>query len=575
MFHVARWIKTGSLVLAVGLLQSMLSVVPAQEVQEELQINPWLVVDGHEVEPAGVSVSREADLIAVRFVAPHDGVFSIGLSITAPSVTPLAPGLHSYEAADLDAPLVLRYPYDWTYIGTRNVLNYPRLVAPGLIVGDQCFTVDTHDLWSLRLEPTQNGYVRAILMAHRYYNDGADVASTQLPLSAGETVELSVRVSAAPTMPFLLQHEKPAQPDEELMVQVAYRGWTADSYGEAEYRTIADRLSGYYDWVIVREVETHDWIPRIFHERGIRVLAYQYIGALRRHSDQVSKDTEARLGMHGCGGELYTAPYSPDGPWLLADIRRPEVREVFTRRAVEAIEAGYDGIFLDGTILWPDAKGRRGGDVPGAVHSLAWAHWKLLEEMREAIRAAAPDAILGCLGNDYYDALAQADFVLKERMYFAWEKFAREFTDRETKVRADLDARFEQGEAPLVATRLAYGVKGYSSIAVQTARHLVRNPTGLWYLGTGDHSPQLLEEWLATVVAHASEELYVVTIEPPNTWLHFQGRDTIWADEDCRIVLSQPACVTDADGNCLAHQVTEFEMTGGMRYRLLHRCAGG
>ncbi len=538
-----------------------------------VQVRPWLEIEGEEADASAVTLERTDDGIVARFEAPADGTYRVGIAIAASTITPFAPGLLEYSAGDLPEPLVLRYPYEWTYAGERNVMNLPRLAAPMARAGGEWFAVDTHELWSLRLQASDDGRVEALFLAHRYLNDGADAATSELALKAGETVELRVRIAGGPDAAQALRRHGPRHPVRGTMTQSAYRGWTAVQYGPAQYTNIADALAGHYDQVIVREAGTHDWIPPLFHERGLQVLAYQYLGALRRFSAQVTDDSEAEIGMVGSGGGRYTAPRSPDGPWLLGDIRRPEVRALFVGRAVAAIEAGFDGLFLDGTNFFADDAGRRGGDVPGAEHSLAWAHWMLLSEIRDAVHTADPEAIVGTLGNDYYDALAAADFIVKERMYFGWEPFGRELTGRGTVVSAQYDTAFETGEAPLVATQLVYGVKGFSSIAVQTARHFIRRPTGAFYLGTGDHSPENLDLWLDVIVRHATEDLWVTAIDPPDCALHFEGRDTVRADEDCRIELSRPACVADVEGRCLAHQVTAADLSGETRYRLLHDCA--
>ncbi len=535
--------------------------------QAEPEVRAYLALDGVEADAAPVRVERAEDRIALEFEAPEDGVYRVGLALLAESVTPLAPGLEPLTAGDFAETLTLRYPYDWTYVGARNVLNMPRLAIPGVLADGQAFVIDTRDLTACTLEATTDGRVRALLLAHRYFNDGADAATADLALKAGESVRLEVGLFDGLRAAAEARAGTP-RAIRGTMLQVAYRGWTAQSYGEAEYAKIAETLGGVYDWVIVREIGTHAWIPPILHERGLKAMAYQYIGALRRYSEQVAEETPGAIGMTDGAGEQYTAPYTPDGPWLLADIRRPEVREVFVRNAVAAIEAGFDGVFLDGTIAWPDSTGRRGGSLPAAEHSLLWAHWALLSEIVAAVHEADPDAVVGCLGNDYYDALGEADFVLKERMYFAWDEFAREFTDRKTGVQALLDLPQESGETPLIGTQVAYGVKGYSSIAVCTARGFVREPTGLWYLGTGDHSPELLGEWLATMLEHARDGLRITAIEPEETWLHFEGRDTLYADADCRIGLSEPATIANDGGVVLASNVTEAHLRAGVRYRV-------
>ncbi len=538
-----------------------------------VEVRPWLATGGREADASAVSLEQLDGAIVMRFEAPADDTYRVGVALIAPTIMPCAPALREYSATDLADPVILRYPYDWTYSGRRNVMNLPRLAAPMVRAGARWFAVDTHELWSLRLQACDDGRVEALLLAHRYLNDGADGATVELALQAGERVEMRLRVAAGSEGYRLLQRDRPPLAVPGTMTQCAYRGWTAVEYGRERYAKIADALAGHYDAVIVREIGTADWIAPIFHERGIRVLAYQYLGALRRGSAQVTDGSEAEIGMAGSGGGLYTAPASPNGPWLLGDIRRPEVRELFVRRAVEAIEAGFDGLFFDGTNFFTDDTGRRGGNVPDAQHSLAWAHWKLLGEICDAVHAADPEAIVGTLGNDYYDALAVADFVLKERMYFGWETLGRELDRRGTTVNMLRDLAFETGEAPLVATQLVYGVKGFSSIAVQTARHFIRHPTGAIYLGTGDHSPESLDLWLDVIERHATEDLYVIAIDPPECTLHFEGRDTVWSDQDCRIELSRPACLADVEGRCLAHQVAVAELSAERHYRLLHDCA--
>jgi hypothetical protein len=540
--------------------------------QPACQVEPYLALNGEEVDASVVRIERAGDRLSLQFEAPETGVYRVGLALTADAVQPLAPGLEEYAPGDLEEAVTLRYPYDWTYVGRRNVLNYPRLAIPGVLGGGQAYVMDTHDLTAATVEPTEDGRVRALLLVHRYTNDGADAATADLALEAGERVALNVDVFDGLRAAAEGRAADGRDPGDATMVQVAYRGWTLQKYGEAEYTKVAAALEGVYDWIIVREIGALDWIPPILHEHGLKAIHYQYIGALRRHSDEVTEEMPETIGMKGAAGDLYAAPHSPDGNWLLADIRRPEIREIFVQRAVDAIEAGYDGVFLDGTIFWPDSTGRRGGDVPDAEHSLAWAHWKLLGEMAAAIHAVDPDATLSCLGNDCYDALGQADFVLKERMYFAWDEFAREFNERETKMRANLDVSFETGEAPLYGVPLAYGVKGYSPIAVRSGISFLREPTGLLYLGTGDHTPPTVDEWLTTVVDHARPGLHITTVDPEHIWLHFQGRDQFYAEADCRIEVSQPACLADPDGVCQVHQATEFDLEADRRYRLLESC---
>ena len=173
--------------------------------------------------------------------------------------------------------------------------------------------------------------------------------------------------------------------------------------------------------------------------------------------------------MSGSDGQPYTALRSPDGNWMLGDIRQPQVRARFVQMARNAVQAGFDGVYLDGYAFWADGAGRVGGHAPRAEHSLAYARWQLLREIRAAIHQVNPNALLGLLGNAYYDTLGVADFIMKERMYFAWHTHGLLYSDRDTRINSACDREFELGLAPYVAKPLVYGSKGRSPIAVQSA----------------------------------------------------------------------------------------------------------
>jgi len=432
------------------------------------------------------------------------------------------------------------------------------------------YVVNTHELCAIRIEAIGNGNVRALLLAHRYVNDGGDSASPELRLRAGQRVVFEVSVFAD------LSEANRANFGESVplrgrMAQVAYRGWTAKTLSQGEYARVADALAGVLDYVIIREIEPHSWIPPLFHRRGLKVWHYQYWGALRWHSAQTPDGLAERIGMRGRDGKLYTAPKSPKGAWLLCDLRRADVRQQLVANARSAIENGYDGLFLDGYPMWPDTTGRRGGSVPGATESLHHARWQLLREIRAACREVREDAVVGVLGNNYYDTQGEADFVLKERMYWCWVKFDRQFDRRETRVQMDLGVAFEQGEAPYAGRNVAYGFKGYSPLAVQSARHFVRRPTGLDYFGTGDFFPQRLDEWLATLRAIVDErERHITRVEPPTAFVCFRGRDTLSCETACMITLSTPCCFAVTDE--LIHQVKQVALRPGVRCRLVRGC---
>ncbi len=549
-------------------LMLALAAVSAIAHADDAALSPYLTRGGQPVDASLVKMTEHEAGVSLSFTAPDDGVYQIGLAIAAPAVTLLSPD----QREGLAEPLVLRYPYDWTVATKRNVMGWAtRLVMPGAIAGDRLFLVDTHELTSVRVEATADG-VRALLLSHRFVNEGWDTATPDLELAAGDEVALEVLTFGSIAEANRARWgENPGL--QATMVQSAYRGWTANFMSDDGYREIAQRLAGIFDWLIVRETEARPELPPILHERGMKAIAYQYLGALRRYSTQVAAEDEVALGMTGSGGEVFTAPRSPDGAWLLLDIRRPEMRDLCVARAVAAIDAGFDGIFLDGTNLFADAAGHRGGNVSDAEHSMAWAHWKLLSEITVAVHAANPDAIVGCLGNNWYDAINAADFGLKERMYFSWGNFDRDFTKRVIAVRSDLDLHWEDGQAPYAAKGLAYGVKGVTPIGVATARHFVRRPTGLEYTDTGDMLPEDVPAWLDVVTTITTGDLYLTAIEPEGCTAHFAGLDTFWADEDCHVTTPRPACLLDEAGACQTHQSTAFDLKAGIHYRLVTNCA--
>jgi hypothetical protein len=442
---------------------------------------------------------------------------------------------------------------------------------PGVKIGSKIYVVDTHELWSLRLEALPGGRVRALLLRHRFYNDGGDAAAADVLLEAETTDRLDVlalddlseanraRFAAAPKM-------------QGRMTQIPYRGWPAGGLSDEDYRRAARRLRGIFDYVIVREGSLRRAIPPVFHEQGIKVLSYQYLGALRRFSSQLTEQTERAMGLKDSCGQRYTAPRSPNGAWLLCDLRWPEVRARFVDHARQAVLAGFDGVFLDGYPVWPDATGRHGGHVPQATQSLDCARWQFLRECRQAIRAANPSATLGALGNSYLDLLGEADYVAKERMYFDWDSTtaAREFDQRGTRIRQDLDVAIEDQFQRYCSVNVLYGFKGISPISVQSSLHFLRRPTGLYYMDSSDFAVSRLDDWLAALAAVATQDdLFVTDIKPQSCWVHFEGLSTVWSEEPCVVRFSKPVYVQESSSPDQPHQVSELALAKNVRYKLL------
>ena len=389
---------------------------------ESVSVRPYLEVSGKPTKAGAVHVRRSASQITATFTAPHSGVYRFGVSIAASAISPLAPDQTSYTSARLTLPVVLHYPYDWTSRGQDNILSTrSRLVIPGIMADKRLYVADTHELFSVTLA-RESGQVCALLLSHQFFNDGkGDRATPDLRMKAGEQRDFVVQIYSdikAANKARLGEHHQAMQ---GWVTQPPFREWAERSFTPAEYTETARRLEGTFQYVIVREVRSENWVPPIFHQRGIKVIHYQYMGALRRFTPQVTPEIERDMAMRDTQGRMMTAPVPLNGNWMLADIRRPEVRARFVHNARNAIAAGFDGVFLDGYPFWIDPNGDFGGSASAATESWARARWQLLHEIKEAIHAQDPQATLGVLANQYFDSLGEADWVAKERMYMAWE----------------------------------------------------------------------------------------------------------------------------------------------------------
>jgi hypothetical protein len=512
-------------------------------------IAPYLSAEGHEVEPTAVRMTTGRAAVAASFAADRDGTYRFGMAISAAEISPLAPGVPHYTCASLHERLTLRYPYDWTWLNSNdgNVLNLrPRLVMPGVEAGGKLYIADTNELFSITLEPCgEGGGIRALLLAHRFYNDGGDRATPDWKLHRGDRSNFRVQIYpnlAAANLGRFGKHS----PMQGNMTQPAYREWASESLSHEGYELVGSKLQGVFQFIIVREVEAPSWISQTLHRHGMKAIAYQYMGALRRFSPQVTPEIQRKIEMRDTNGQLYTAPRT-NGNWLLGDIRRPEILARFVNNARLAVRAGFDGIFLDGYPFWADTAGNIGGNVPDAQHSLAYARWVLLHEIKKAIREENPNATLGVLANQYFDSLGEADWTMRERMYFSWAGGEENRTG--VKVRKDLDRSFEANEAPYSAGPLVYGAKGFDPVAVQSEIHFIEHPTGLIYTDAGDFPEARLDQWLSTVrSAIAEKDLYISDIAPASCWIAFPSLGVIRSDGHCRVSFSRPVCVSDQSG---------------------------
>lgn len=538
-------------------------------------IAPYLEIDGHAAPaPQGMLKHTPAE-ISASMTARKDGTYRFGIAISSPEIALLGPGTPKYTCESLKERLTVRYPYDWTWRSPStkgNVLNArPRLIMPGIRAADRLYVFDTRELFSVTLEPCGAGNaIRALLLAHRVDNDGADRATSELKLHKGERADVALQIYpdiAAANRARFGEHNRM----QGVTTQPAYREWTTEPLTEEAYDKIGRGLGGgLYQFIVVREVSAPDWIPRALHKHGLLAIAYQYMGALRRHSAQVTPEIQAEIGMTDAKGQLYTAPTALNGNWLLGDIRRPEVRARFVNNARMAVRAGFDGVFLDGYPFWADATGAVGGNVPGATHSLAYARWQLLHEMKQAMREENPKATLGVLSNQYFDSLGEADWCVKERMYFQWDTGNGRTG---VKIQKIFDRAFEEDETPYSAGTMGYGAKGFDPIPVQSAIHFVEHPTGLTHTDASDFPERELDQWIETeknVMAH--KDLYVTDIEPAACWVDFPKVGIMETDTPCAVHFSRPLCISEAADRQAGQMVQQISTKPKVAYRLAREC---
>ena len=320
-------------------------------------IRPYLEVNGRAVDAAAVKVTRTPTQIKATFRAPSDATYSFGLSLAADELAPLAPGMKPYTCASLQQPLTLRYPYDWMARDPNgNILStHPRLVMPGIQAGGQIYLVDTHELFSLKAT-CENGHLRAMLLAHRFFNDGGDRATPDLRLRAGESRDLTLRLyKDVPAVNrdrfgkhqpmkgnmagiFFLESDQDTGRENDGFYGKSGGGRCCRAFTAQEWEITAQKLQGTFQYALIRDRISNLIVPP-FHRHGVKVYHYQYLGAWRRHSADVTPEIERNYGLRDVNGQLYMAP-RPDGVFLLVDIRRPEVRARLAKDARDAVHAG-------------------------------------------------------------------------------------------------------------------------------------------------------------------------------------------------------------------------------------------
>jgi hypothetical protein len=221
---------------------------------------------------------------------------------------------------------------------------------------------------------------------------------------------------------------------------------------------------------------------------GASPAYYLFMGAV------ATRDGDARqlapLMLTDSAGKPHLAPYShkSKGHWHLLDITQKPARDAFIARAVEALQNGYEGIFMDGAFLWNMPNGHVGGDNPGAAISHNHARHILLRDMKAAMRAVNPNARLGLLANRYMEYMHYADYVVREGTSIRWSNVRAAPHQRAVayhpsgKPQKSWHARYGR----LATTPVFFACKGPSPVLVRSCRQTIGVPADGFYYDSGD-----------------------------------------------------------------------------------------
>ena len=409
------------------------------------------------------------------------------------------------------------YPYAWKDAADGPVRE-AESVIPGYKAGGLHVVYDTNRLGAIAytVEP---GRVRALFPAYREFNRGADSASSRFDLKAGDRAGMRIfhhaglkhiqdaRFGApdrqaiegkaiaqfpprfwAPNPGVIARPDFARASDQELCGQPD-RGRGRPCFPTAEELTyFADGLPQGEGLALLRLALPRAQDADAIRAGGASPQFYMFFGAIGVRDADPAVPLSWRL--KDSAGKDFMAPRSDrsDGNWFLLDITRKPVRDFLIGRALEALDAGFDGLFLDGGYLWNGPDGRVGGDNPGAAMSHARARHVFLRELRQAMRARKPDALMGMLANRYQEYMHIADYVIREGTSVHWLDVRQ---PPHLRVVA-FDPRNRSAEAwqrrygRLVASPVFFACKGPSAVLVRSCREAIAAPHAGFYYDSGD-----------------------------------------------------------------------------------------
>lgn len=415
-----------------------------------------------------------------------------------------------------------RYPYDWTQRG-RGPVREGESIVPGFRADGRNVVYDTPKLGRLIVSAAPGKVTGLFPFAHEA-NLAGDKAISRHRVEPGDEAEMRFYVHASLAH---IQDRRFAAPDRNGMDGMAIaqfvpkfwapppgvidrRGLQRDPMGKhcgaadkgpARGRVCfptADELRAFASAVPKRKGKRGGVIVRIalptrdaaaaVRAGGARPFYYMFFGALGYRDADTAVEPAWRL--IDSAGKPHMVPHShrSRGNWFLLDLTQKPARDFFVGRALEALKAGYEGIFLDGGFLWNMPNGLVGGDNPKARISQNHARHLLMRELRQAIRAHDPSARLGVLANRYTEYMHYADYVVREGTALHW-KDARalphervvEYDPRNLAAQA-WQARYGR----LVQSPVFYACKGPNAVLARSCRKAIEAPHAGYYYDSGD-----------------------------------------------------------------------------------------
>lgn len=502
--------------------------------------------DGRTVATVNVAGATDRATFSFEFTRDIKGA-SFGVTATAKAQeATLFDTVGTRLTADDKPGASTHYPYDWT----KPVKKSPRAgdsIIPGFKAGRLNIVYDTRTLAQIYVT-ARPGAVDGLFPFHRTRNKAGDEAYGRLHMRAGDTAEMRIFFHAG------LQHIQDARfaaPDRKGMAnarisQFVPRFWTPDPSvvdraaliaspegrhcaakrpdsgldcfaTPEEMQAFADGMPDKNSIVIARiALPTADAAAAI-KAGGAKPYYYLFFGAVSSRDGDPSF-REAGLVLTDSDGKPHMAPQSVKsrGNWFLLDLTQKAARDYFVGRALEAIDAGYEGIFMDGGFLWNMPNGRVGGDNPDAAISQYEGRMLLMQELRAAMRDRNPASRLAILANAYAEYMHYADWVLREGTSLHWRAVGkpphlREMT-YDPKRRAIVF--FQQAYGRLIQNPLMFSCKGPNAVILRTCQENLRVPHAGLYYDSGDwriYNSELAAALLAN--AFAPGDLYVTRIE--------------------------------------------------------------